>query len=245
MINSTIGIKGTHVTLDSSLEMYGDSRALYKVNFPIVVNKFSILNFDLGIVEESERIEVCLYENEDEIERLSFVGDEYRCVDVDDSRSQNKIEIAIGKLFDDRITEINFMGIIQMNARNTRSGESKIDSITIEAGDKTDIFDKEGNCRGLNAYKMINTDDTGIERRQCVCGDDFVSSNGGKILGEYDSCVRCLGCALDGESCVLNRDCLMGTCDGNTCVPGVSQLMIVHMSQHLKISHNIHIFSYC
>ena len=67
----------------------------------------------------------------------------------------------------------------------------------------------------------------------CVCIDTCGASNGGKILREYDSCVPCLGCALDDEACFRNRDCMIGACSNEACVPGVSHIC----SQHLTSMH--------
>lgn len=230
LMRSIIGIRGVHISSNFTLQMYGDARAVYKTVDPVYTNKFTVLRFDLDVVDHSEELLVCLFENEEEIGKKDFLGDEQRCANLPKTEREHKI--AIGKFFDYRRTSINYIAFVQNNTLNTKKGESKFTNITFREDIKEDLFDTNGKCRDENASKIpfhLNT----TESARCECNEHFVSSNGGKVLGEYDSCVRCLGCALDGEQCTIDRDCMMGTCVEKNCVPGVSFVVFVMFYLHL------------
>ena len=223
-------IGGSHILTDSTLQIYGDVQLLYEIDSPILVQKFSRLKFSLNVIQASEKFVVCLYEKSGVADEEVLVGNEYRCANVTNFVN---IEVNIGSFFDDRTTEINAISFAQINPKKQRSGESELNNLTIESGDQEEIFDSNGNCNDINAYKVEKDEQYPDDNDKCVCVDTYVASNGGKILGEYDSCVPCLGCALDGEACVRNRDCMIGACSNETCVPGVSYMC----SQYLTSMH--------
>lgn len=211
-------IGGIHILPDRIIQIYGDIQASFSLNAPIIIHKFTILRFHFNVRRASDQFRVCLYESASKVDTEVIVGDEYRCTQVS---TPGNIEIKIGEFFDDRMTEINTIRFDQINIRNPQFGDSEVGNIGFESGEKIPIFNKDGNCNDMKAF---NTTVDG--KRKCICKDTFIASNGGKVLGEYDSCVKCLGRALDGEGCSQNRDCVMGTCIESVCIPGVSYLPI-------------------
>ena len=90
---------------------------------------------------------------------------------------------------------------------------SFISNIQIFHGDSFDVVDDNGNCKDINADTITNGDEI-----SCMCRDGFLSSNGGKIQGDYDSCVPCIlspFCGFEGDSCETNGDCFWDLCDYN------------------------------
>ena len=222
--NSDISVGGGYVASDlTTLHLYGHVHTLYEMDLSILVNKFTRLQFDLTEIIVSEQLRICIYEDEEDVAGQTLVvGDETRCTNITESGS---VDIGIGDFFDDRVTQIKYISFIQDSGRNPRSGESEITNIVVEPGETVDVVDENGKCADSNANEVVPGVVGNAEGVQCVCDDGFVSSNGGKILGEYDSCVHCLSypdCALDGETCSRNRDCMMGICIDSICVPGVS-----------------------
>lgn len=212
--------------------MFGDSFAFYEFNIPVSVNQFSALSFDIRLVDKSEQLLVCVFEEKDNIPNLNLIGTEFRCVDVTES---GKVEIKTGDFFDDRLTDIKYFSVTQVNKLDPKYGESKIANITIELGEESDIFDSNGRCRDANALKIERDTIENIQYQECVCKDFFVASNGGTVLKAFDSCVPCLSCGFDGESCKHDRDCMTGICDGHLCIPGgVSKTMLTML--HFKAS---------
>ena len=207
---------GGHILQDGTLQIFGNSHLHYILGVPIEIQKFSVLRFSINVIAESESFRICLYENKSGVieEEESLVGDEYRCKDI---MSFGDTEISIGSFFDYRTTQINSISFLQINEYKRRYGESEIRSIVVKAGDKEPIFDTFGECNDIDATKMLI-----VGEYHCECNDKFVASYFGKILGEYDTCVTCIGCFLDGEPCVHNRECRMGACIDSTCTPGVS-----------------------
>ena len=210
-------VGGVHVLPDRMLQLYGNAKPLFILDLPVEVHKFSIMSFSLNAVKAPvSSFFVCLYEDKSGVEENeTIVGNEYRCTNV---TNYGNVEVRIGIFFENRMTEINAISFAQFNDLNPTSERSDVMGITFRSDDKEPIFNSFGECNDIHAF-AIQIDGT----LECMCTDQFVASNGGRVLGEYDSCVACLGCALDGESCNVSRDCMMGTCTpDNVCVPGVS-----------------------
>ena len=187
---------------------------MYEFEAPIDVHKFSRLKFSLDALQTTEQFSVCLYESKGGVAEGELVGSEIRCKEV---QSYGNIEIEIGSFFDYRATQVNSISFVQVNPLNPKSGKSVLSNLAIESGDKTDIIDDLGFCIDDNAYLT--------EEKACVCEENYVGSNGGKVLGEFDSCVPCLDCALDGDFCTRDRDCMMGSCrQDSVCFSAVSYI---------------------
>lgn len=206
----------------SGFRFYGDATVLYSFVTPVVVNKYFHLQFDVVIEQIPDFIKVCVYENEsDLIMEYELIGTEYRCINV--PPKTQLFDVDLGPLFDYRMTSIKYMTFSQGKYNLPRFAKTVIKNVHLYLGNKTPIIDETGLCFDGNATIVVIPDDEA--RKKCMCLDGFVASNGGTILGEYDTCVRCLGgryCTLDGGLCVRNRDCFMGRCDDGICTLRVS-----------------------
>ena len=204
--------------------MYGSSSALYQLSDAININKLSHLIIDLEILEEFEEIQVCVFEDAEDVKRKIFTGDESRCT-LDIQTGTNVINI--GSFFEYRRTKINFIAFIQRNDLNPQSGESRITKVSIDvtSNKKPSLFDANGECIDINARSFVENGN-----QQCVCHEGFVASNGGTKQGRLDTCVRCLDCALDGNACTLDRDCMTGKCVENVCESRVSSIKYIYQA---------------
>lgn len=201
--------------------IYGDAKVLYKFETPVSVNKYTYLQFDIDIEQMPDFLEICVYENESD-QKNDLIGTEYRCMNA--PTLTQLFDVNLGPLFDFRITSIQFITFRQGKYNLPRFAKTVIKNIRVYPGERTPIIDEEGNCSDENASITVIPDDEA--NIKCMCDDGFVASNGGTLLGEYDTCIRCLGekfCTFDGEVCVRNRDCLMGRCVSGLCTPRVSQ----------------------
>ena len=205
---------GSHILPNGTLQVFGDVELLYRFESPITINKFSRLKLSLHTKEMPEQFNLCIFEDKDGADDYVIVGNEYRCLDI---TNLDNIEINLGSFFEDRMTAVNSITFSQVNRKERSFGESELNNITfVSSTDTHPIFHINGTCKDINAYKIQKAPDNSSDFDMCACGDKFVASNGGIILGENDTCVLCLGCALDGDACVRNRDCLKGTCTNNT-----------------------------
>jgi hypothetical protein len=221
----------------SGFRFYGDGTVLYSFETPVVVNKYFHLQFDVVIEQIPDFIKVCVYENEsDLIMEYELIGSEYRCINV--PTKTQLFDVNLGPLFDYRMTSIRYMTFSQGKYNLPRFARTVFKNVHLYLGNKTPIIDETGLCSDGNATIVVIPDDEA--RKKCMCVDGFVASNGGTILGEYDTCVRCLGgryCTLDGGFCVRNRDCIMGRCDDGICTLRVSPTwFIFNASNQLSLT---------
>ena len=184
---------------------------------PIKVHRYFTFEFAIGVRIEPEYFHICLYETEDGLEEEdALVGNEFRCTNI---TSYGIVNLNVGRFFDDRITDVSSVVFRQINTLDQRLGETDVQHIKLLPFEGDGLFKSDGTCNDLNAYTSVLNGDV-----RCICFEGFVGSNGGIILGEFDSCVNCLGCALDNEMCNRDRDCMMGTCVDNSCAPSVSYI---------------------
>lgn len=212
-------VGGITTEADGALHLHGDVAILYELQSPIAVNKFVHLKMKLNSLVTVDTIRVCLYESEEDAMGLNvLVGDEYRCNDISTS---GNVDINVGGLFEDRITSVTFVSFEQSNGGNPLSGSTLLSNISFEAKEEMSILDSNNNCIDRWSNKFMGLS----EEPKCLCSSGYVASNGGKFLGVYDSCIKCLPkslCAFDGESCTMDRECSLGSCKDESCVAGVS-----------------------
>jgi len=154
---------------------------------------------------------VCLYETLEDEHNLD------QCAQL--SSDLDQIDIKVGNLLNNRKTEIAFIAFLQDGATLFNYGTS-LREITFVQGENTDIIDENGQCKDANALTVILDGNT-----TCICDGYFVSSGGGKVQGEVDSCVSCVSspfCFFEGDPCSVNDDCDNEICDGGICRTTVS-----------------------
>ncbi len=207
---------GGVITGPDEVHVYGDASVVYKLQRPIDVNIFSKLDVTLVKLKQAGEVYLCLYEEKDDALGISpILEDEFRCHTISSSRTK----VNIGESFGYRSTSVNYFRIIQYDSAT--DGDSILSNITIESGEKVNVIGEDGECNDENAAIFVRAG----SHPQCLCQFGYIASNGGKFLGEYDACVKCIpesSCAFDGDMCTTNRECLLGLCQNGICTAGVS-----------------------
>ena len=209
-INSIDNLRsGVVVQLDGSLALYGSTRRLYRLSRGIIVNKFSTINvtYSTGAhdpqrtqepLQRTQEITICLY---DEIDYLDLKNCPSRCFRVN-KNGTNVMNLA--SAFNSRIAIVRYVAFEQEGLRS----KSTIDSLIFSNRTMTSIFDDDDKCADPNARRS--------RKVGCVCMDGYASSNGGKVQGQYDTCIGCLSeteCSIDasvvGSSSIDKNVCSM------------------------------------
>lgn len=196
----------------NAIVLFGAVNHAFQLNPPLNVTKFTTASVELSSISSSDSVSVCLHELISQVQH-----DNSTCVTLDEG--VNEINLG-GTMFDYKSAQANFISFVQTNS-DPRAGESKISGISIRQLMIQSLLDDEGYCRDIHAY---TTDDS-----SCICNDGYVSSNGGKEIGIYDTCVECEGspvCVFDGGLCDSDRDCFQGRCVDGSCSSKVSVMMI-------------------
>ena len=200
--DSLLVMNGIVVEVDKSISLFGAAREILNITSPIAINKFTRLQYSVSVGEFLQNLRFCVFEQ--------FPGDfnteGSHCQIVDSSQD---VDVAFGDLLNGKQADINFIGLVQ-EVMAPLEASSIISDINIIQGESTDIFDENG-CKDINAI----TSGTG-ESTVCTCGNGFVSSNGGKKQGQFDTCVPCIlseYCRFDGEACSGDDECIANKCD--------------------------------
>ena len=191
-------IGGTAVQGDGLVRLYGDVVRIYHLSRNITVHKFKRISFTFEVIEGgSINAEICIYEAYNSTDIGNACPS--RCFSPDEG--ENVINIG-GTAFDDRIAHVNYIGFIQ------KRGLSEVKGLQIYSDPESGTIDENDKCVDPNARRVKGMGDTG-----CYCMDGYVSSNGGKHRGIYDTCLGCLstdaskGCSSDrtsGRNMTLN-----------------------------------------
>lgn len=220
---NTTNLGGIITGSDNTVELMGNLFISYDLEEAVKVDKFSHFTMTLDGVEIVDTIQVCIFEDEDDLLRTKpLMYDEFRCQNISD----DIIDIEVSILFAHRTTHIKYITFEQNSSEDSLAGNTLISNLSIKYGQVQDIIDDNGYCNDNNAMGIEDIDgDT-----HCECKTGYVSSNGGKRIGTYDTCVKCITndssfCEFDGGQCSNDRDCMMGRCDVNgRCISNVSQL---------------------
>jgi len=207
------GVVVTSSALTGVVTLFGHVHKVFNLTRPIVINKFTRLQCDVSMLKGVDSVGICLYED------LSDASEENqdRCHKV---QLSNVIDVAIGQLFNGKQTSIRFIGFIQDNSQSPIAGKSVVSNISIIQGANTDLLDDDGKCRDTNA-KTIGSGNATV----CMCVDGYVASNGGKVQGQFDSCIQCIlspTCRFDGGTCIDRDYCFANECVHNKCEGRVS-----------------------
>ena len=200
--DSLLVMNGIVVEVDKSISLFGAAREILNITSPIAINKFTRLQYSVSVGEFLQNLRFCVFEQ--------FPGDfnteGSHCQIVDSSQD---VDVAFGDLLNGKQADISFIGLVQEVATPLEAS-SIISDINIIQDESTEIFDENG-CKDINAI----TSGTG-ESTVCTCGNGFVSSNGGKKQGQFDTCVPCIlseYCRFDGEACSGDDECIANKCD--------------------------------
>ena len=116
----------------------------------------------------------------------------FSCVDIDGSAGETAYTIDVGEMFNDRMIEVNYIAFLQSSRLVASIGfeSTSISDIQLVDSQVEDVIDAGGWCSDPNSKRLKVTSQTDSD--VCECLDGFVSSNGGKQRGVYDSCLGCL-----------------------------------------------------
>lgn len=193
-------------TSDKTIRIFGSTRVMYRLSSSLQISKYTRVELDAVKSSTGLNVLMCLYEES------SPSYDVSRCMDLDDG---NNI-LEVGKvMYNSRMVNIKYIAFQQISA-DKRDGESIIRNLSFLQLSIEPIFNSSGNCRDSNAIKVNST--------TCLCKLGFVASNGGKIIGKYDSCIKCIGipiCGFDGDTCISDDECYLGYCSDGSCLSKV------------------------
>ena len=194
----------------------GSVNKMFRFTKAVSVNKFTMLQFFVVDANDaSGRVGICVYESFPGGNDVVELQNERQSCQVTESSSlsNDAVEISFGQLLNGKNTQVEFIQIYGSNA------DFSISSVTIVQGENTDIYDENG-CKDINADTVGSGEAT-----KCFCKVGYVSSNGGKQQGPYDSCIRCIEsdyCGFDSEPCGSNDECFAGACVDGKCEARVS-----------------------
>jgi hypothetical protein len=217
-VGSLIETGGVVVWTKDTVEIFGDTFRAFELSKSFNLNKNTRLEVELLNADAAAMTGVCVFETLEDDNNLN------QCARL--PRTSGQIDINVGSLLNDRKTEIAFIAFIQDGATFLEYGTS-ITDIAFVQGENIGIIDEDGNCTDSNASTMIQDGNT-----TCICKGAYVSSKGGKVQGELDSCISCLSssfCFFEGDICSVNADCDNTICDGGICRTTVSSSSLPNM----------------
>ncbi len=215
---------GIHVTGNDNdvLELYGSYSASFNITPPIIVNKFTRLNFTIDAFDYLNT-EVCFPETLSEacITEQCFTPDKVGSTDVD-----------LGQILNGGNTKISFFTVTQKWNERDNDVPVSISGWTFWDGPNTDIIFENNTCKDPNA----EPEPIGVQ--ECLCKDGFVSSNGGKKQSISDKCVGCLFsryCSFEGGYCSDEGDVVCGfgneSCANNRCEANVRSHVCIMLTR--------------
>ena len=198
-----------------SVYISGSVNEMFRLTKAVSVNIFTMLQlFVVGANDASGRVGICVYESLPGGNNVAELQNGRRCHETQSSSLTNDaVEVSFGQLLNGKKTQVEFIELYASNAAFS------ISSVAIVQGESTDIYDENG-CKDQNAETVGSGEAT-----KCFCKGGYVSSNGGKQQGPYDSCIRCIEsdyCGFDGEPCGSNDECFAGACFDDKCEARVS-----------------------
>ncbi len=206
---------GIHVTGNDNgvLELYGNYSKSFNITPPIMVNKFTRLNFTIDAIN-ALNVEICFLETLSEacVTEQCFTPDKVGSSDVD-----------LGQILNGGNTEMSFFTVTQIWNERDNDVPVSISGWNFWDGPNTDIVYENNTCKDPNA----EPEPIGVQ--ECLCKDGFVSSNGGKKQSVSDKCVECLlsrYCSFEGGYCGDESGIVCGfgneSCSDNRCEANVS-----------------------
>ena len=202
--------------ISASVHIFGSTIEMLELSDQVTVNKFTRLQYTVAVTESVERSGLCLFEDLPGEDKVDFS----QCHEVNLSED---VDVPIGELLNGRQVLIHYIAFIQ---EGLAEANSIISEINIKQDENTDIYDENG-CKDVNAITSGSGNST-----VCTCTDGYISSNGGKIQGEFDSCVKCVKsdfCLFDGAFCSSNDECIANECEKNDMKRCKSRVSLKHV----------------
>jgi len=199
---------------DNVLRIFGNTQQIFRIpqstnifvaptSKGVNVNKYTKLRFNAKVPDEVIRTRICLSNAAD----LNMIQDcPSSCIEIDGGAVEAAYSIDVGEMFNYRMIEVNYIAFLQSSRSIVRSSigfeGTFISYIQLVDSQVEDVIDGGGRCSDPNSKRLRVTSQ--IDSDVCECLDGFVSPNGGKKRGVYDSCLGCL--TLVGSSCFDSVD---------------------------------------
>lgn len=216
--NSIYKRGGVRVNGDNNLTLLGTLHKVYKFSEVIKSNRYTFIELNLETVMHPYSLEICFYEKMSEVlELVQIIDFEERCQNV--PTSSGTVNISLGSRFNHRLANIRYMTFkqVDMAFNILQSAEISISTIAIRYEEPTEYYDFYGSdCSTFDSNSIQLNTRSGI---RCSCKENYVSSNGGKIVGKNDVCIPNIDRMgqYDGMPCSLFLECASGYCIDGSC----------------------------
>jgi hypothetical protein len=163
------------------IELEGSVFKVYEVTgSPIRMNKFTKIRFVSNKRSSTDLLKLCMYDSSSDFECAKY------CHSITEQGLQIN-EFFASELFASRKVTVSHIGFEQTCTSCIQHERSSISNLNILEGTVTNSY-SNGKCTDANAVAVAKNNEL-----VCKCSDGYISSNGGKILGNEDSCIECAG----------------------------------------------------
>lgn len=186
---SSSGQGGEIVEPDNSLKLFDNVISTYELSNIVNVTKFTSLHI-VGASRQSIQAEVCILPSQDS----SIINTcPTLCFDLKFG-TEEFLGFDLGEELIDRKIGIKFIQFRQTNygrSSNERREFTLIKSLEFHQAPVESLLVENGLCRDVNSKPVRTIVRNNNAPATCECLDGFMSSNGGKFITEFDSCIKC------------------------------------------------------
>lgn len=207
---------GVRVETANSIRILGQVNRVLHIEDPVQIDKYTVLEFRIEVIENPETFMLCFFENEQEVRGEAHIyEDEERCFSP--KSLSGPIVVPLGIMFGFRKTSL---GYVQLNQKGQAlfDGELVLSDFRFYREGLDAYYFADGQCAVIdpNAIQVFLTN---TQESRCACREGFVASNGGILLGKYDTCVSIIGNGyfFDKIGCAWDRECASGICSNGIC----------------------------
>lgn len=183
------GQGGEIVEPDNSLKLFDNVISTYELSTMLNVTKYTTLQI-VGASRQSIQSDVCILPSQDS----SIINTcPTLCFDLKFG-TEEFLAIDLGKELIDRKIGIKFIQFRQTNygrSSNERREFTLIKSLEFHQKTLDSLLIDNGLCRDANSKPVRAVVRNNNIPVTCECLDGFMSSNGGKFITEFDSCIKC------------------------------------------------------
>lgn len=209
---------GVRVGSDNSLTLLGSLHKVYKFSEVIKSNRYTFIELNLETVMHPKSLEICFYETRSEVlELVQIIDFEERCQII--PTFSGTVNISLGSRFNHRLANVRYMTLkqIDMAFNVLQSAEISISTIAIKYEEPTEYYEFYGSeCSSFDSNSIQVNTRSGM---RCSCIENYVSSNGGKIVGKNDVCIPNIDRKgqYDEMPCSSFLECASGFCTDGIC----------------------------
>lgn len=209
---------GVRVGSDNNLTLLGTLHKVYKFSEVIKSNRYTFIELNMETVMHPYSLEICFYETRSEVlEMMQIIDFEERCQTV--PTFSGTVNISLGSRFNYRFANVRYMTFKQTDiAFNVlQSAEISISNMAIRYEEPIEYYEFYGSeCSSFDSNSIQINTRSGM---RCSCIENYVSSNGGKIVGKNDVCIPNIDRKgkYDELPCSSFLECASGLCTDSIC----------------------------